>query len=50
MTFVCIECGTEFEYQELMRNKLKCNRCQVKRNNIWIKQRPDTIAKSVIAR
>lgn len=50
MVYVCIECGADFEYDVLMRNKMKCNSCSVKRNNIWIKKRPDSISKTVIAR
>lgn len=50
MVYVCIECGTEFEYTELLRNKMKCNACSVKRNNIWVKQRPEDNPKTVIAR
>lgn len=50
MTYVCIECAAEFDYTELLRNKMKCNSCQVKRNNIWVKQRPQTIIKHVTAR
>ncbi|MBU0762704.1 MAG: hypothetical protein KKD39_06730 [Candidatus Altiarchaeota archaeon] len=50
MVYVCIECGTEFEYTELLRNKMKCNACSVKRNNIWVKQRTEEHQKTVIAR
>jgi len=50
MTYVCIECGAEYEYEDLMRSKMKCNSCTEKRSNIWIKKRPDTTTKTVIAR
>ncbi len=50
MTYVCIECGAEYEYEELARNKMKCNSCTEKRSNIWIKKRPENITKTVIAR
>ncbi len=50
MTYVCIECGTEFEYEELLKNKMKCNACSIKRNNIWIKKRKDSMLKTIIAR
>jgi DNA-directed RNA polymerase subunit RPC12/RpoP len=50
MTYVCIECGTEFDYEDLLKNKMKCNACSVKRNNIWIKKRKDSMLKTIIAR
>jgi hypothetical protein len=40
----------EFEYTDLLRNKMKCNACSIKRNNIWVKQRSEDIEKTVIAR
>ena len=50
MTYLCIECGAEFEYQELLASKMKCNSCSEKRSNIWVKKRPENISKVVIAR
>jgi len=50
MTYVCIECGTEFQYDEILKHKMKCTSCTVKRSNIWIKKRPENIVKEVYAR
>jgi len=50
MTYVCIECGAKFEYEELKKSKMKCQSCSEKRSNIWIKKRPENITKVVIAR
>jgi DNA-directed RNA polymerase subunit RPC12/RpoP len=50
MTYVCIECGAEYQYEDLLRSKMKCNSCTEKRSNIWIKKRPDTMTKTIIAR
>lgn len=50
MTYVCIECGAEFEYEDILKHKLKCVSCKEKRSNIWVKKRPTTSVKNVIAR
>lgn len=50
MGYICIECGAEFEYDEIIKHKLKCISCKEKRSNIWIKKRPTEIKKTVIAR
>ena len=50
MTYVCIECGQESEYRDLLRSKLKCTKCREKRSNIWVKKRSENIIKEVIAR
>jgi len=49
MSYVCMECGSEFEYDHLLKNKLKCTKCKEKRSNIWVKKRPP-IMKTIIAR
>lgn len=49
MTYVCFECGTDAEYDDLIKHKLKCPMCKEKRSNIWVKKRPQ-ITKTVIAR
>lgn len=49
MTYVCIECGNEVDYDYLTQNKLKCTKCTEKRSNIWVKKRPP-ISKNIIAR
>jgi len=49
MSYVCIECGHEVDYEYLVKNKLKCTKCKEKRSNIWVKKRPP-ISKDVIAR
>ena len=50
MTYQCIECGAEFDYKHLVKNKLKCNACKEKRSNIWVKKRPDNVTKTILAR
>lgn len=50
MTYICMECGTEVEYDYLVKHKLKCTKCTEKRSNIWVKKRSDKIPKTVIAR
>jgi DNA-directed RNA polymerase subunit RPC12/RpoP len=50
MTYVCIECGAETDYQSLHKNKMKCNVCRERRSNIWIKKRPQEITKVIYAR
>jgi len=49
MSYVCIECGHEVDYDYLLKNKLKCTKCREKRSNIWVKKRPP-ISKTVMAR
>ena len=49
MNYVCMECGADMGYDQILRNRLKCTKCQVKRSNIWVKQRPQ-MTKTVIAR
>jgi len=39
MTYICIECGAEFEYDHLVKHRLKCTKCREKRSNIWVKKR-----------
>jgi len=50
MTYVCMECGAEVDYDELVKNKLKCTKCTEKRSNIWFKKRPKEITKTLPAR
>jgi DNA-directed RNA polymerase subunit RPC12/RpoP len=50
MTYVCMECGAEVEYDELLGNKLQCTKCREKRSNIWMKRRSDKILKTIKAR
>ena len=50
MTYTCIECGAEFEYEHLLKNKLKCTKCKEKRSNIWVKKRPENTSKTILAR
>lgn len=50
MSYVCIECGTEFDYEQILKNKMKCSSCREKRSNIWINKRPEGIVKEVYAR
>jgi DNA-directed RNA polymerase subunit RPC12/RpoP len=50
MTYVCIECGAEYQYEDLLRSKMKCNSCTEKRSNIWVKKRPTELTKKIIAR
>lgn len=49
MSYICMECGHEVDYDYLKTNKLKCTKCREKRSNIWVKKRPPT-SKIVIAR
>ncbi|HEX54717.1 MAG: DNA-directed RNA polymerase subunit P [Candidatus Altiarchaeales archaeon] len=49
MTYVCIECGAEVDYEYLLEHKLKCTYCKKRRSNIWVKKRPP-IAKKILAR
>ncbi len=39
MTYICIECGAEFDYEHLKKHRLKCTKCREKRSNIWVKKR-----------
>lgn len=50
MSYICIECGAEFDYKEIFKHKLKCISCKEKRSNIWIKKRPLVSQKVVITR
>jgi DNA-directed RNA polymerase subunit RPC12/RpoP len=50
MTYVCIECGAEVEYEYIVANKMKCTKCKEKRSHIWIKKRPENIAVTIRAR
>ena len=50
MTYVCIECRAEFQYDDIVKNKMKCRSCREKRSNIWIKKRPESVLKEVYAR
>jgi len=50
MSYMCMTCGNEVEYDYLTKHKLKCTACSEKRSNIWIKCRPDNISKTVLAR
>ena len=49
MSYSCMECGSEVEYEYLLKHKLKCTMCKERRSNIWIKKRPP-ISKTVYAR
>jgi len=49
MTYICIECGAEVDYDYLVKHRLKCTKCREKRSNIWIKKR-QMLPKTVIAR
>ena len=49
MTYVCINCGAEVDYDYIVKHKLKCTKCREKRSNIWVKRRPPT-SKKVAAR
>ena len=49
MTYMCIECGAEVDYDYLVKHRLKCTKCKEKRSNIWIKKR-EMQPKTVIAR
>jgi len=50
MTYECIECGAELEYDKIVEDNMMCTKCKVKRSNIWIKKRPKGLIKTVIAR
>lgn len=50
MSYRCIECGSEFEYKQILKNKLKCTKCKETRSNIWVKQRSKNLSKTVLAR
>ncbi|MFH1722736.1 MAG: DNA-directed RNA polymerase subunit P [Candidatus Altiarchaeota archaeon] len=39
MTYICMECGCEVSYEELIGHKIKCTKCSEKRSNIWMKKR-----------
>lgn len=49
MTYVCIECGNDVEYEYLVQHKLKCTKCREKRSNIWVKKNKGT-PRTVLAR
>jgi len=50
MSYKCIGCGSEFEYKQILKNKLKCTKCKEKRSNIWVKERSSNTTKTVFAR
>lgn len=51
MTYICIECGAEVDYDYLVKHRLKCTKCKEKRSNIWIKKRQTSMQpKTVTAR
>ncbi|MEA3255858.1 MAG: DNA-directed RNA polymerase subunit P [Candidatus Altiarchaeota archaeon] len=50
MTYICMECGNEVEYDYLLLHKLKCTKCRIKRSNIWVKKRPEGMTKVVLAK
>ncbi|VVB54648.1 Uncharacterised protein [uncultured archaeon] len=50
MSYVCIECGSEFEYADVVKNRLQCVACREKRSNIWYKRRPQSLPKMILAR
>lgn len=41
--YICLECGNEEEYDQIVENKLKCTKCKEKRSNIWIKKRQTAV-------
>jgi len=50
MTYKCIECGAEFDYEHIVKHRLKCTKCKEKRSNIWVKKKPEGRIKIVFAR
>ncbi|MCK4492277.1 MAG: hypothetical protein KAU03_06610 [Candidatus Altiarchaeales archaeon] len=50
MTYICIECKAEAEYDFIVKHRIKCTKCVEKRSNIWIKKRPLEKTKTVLAR
>ena len=50
MTYICTECGNQMEYEDVMKNNMKCRRCTEKRSNVWIKKRSTEIKRVVLAR
>jgi DNA-directed RNA polymerase subunit RPC12/RpoP len=50
MTYKCIGCGAEVEYDTIVEDSMMCTKCTVKRSNIWIKKRPKGVMNTVIAR
>lgn len=42
MTYVCMECGNEVDYEQIIQHKLKCTKCRERRSNIWVKKNKGT--------
>jgi len=50
MGYKCINCGIRLSYDEIAANGVQCVVCKEHRSNIWIKERPDGITKTILAR